>query len=195
MLSLILDNYDSFTFNLYQYIGELKGNPVVFRNDKITLSEIRDLKPTHIVLSPGPGRPEDSNYFGVCLVAIQELGNKIPILGVCLGHQGIVYAFGGKIISAPKIMHGKTCLIKHSGKGIFNDVKNPCEVMRYHSLVGAKKPWPKELNITAETEDGIVMAVEHKKYPIFGIQFHPESIGTPEGKKILKNFLGCKGAN
>jgi anthranilate synthase component 2 len=192
MLTLIIDNYDSFTFNLYQYLGELKANPVVCRNDKITLEEIKKLKPTHIVISPGPGRPDDPDYFGVCLSAIRELGTTTPLLGVCLGHQGIVYAFGGKVVPAPQIMHGKTSLIYHDGKNLFRGIRNPCEGMRYHSLVGAKAPWPKDLKITARTKDGVIMALQHKKYPIYGIQFHPESVGTPEGKRILKNFLNVK---
>lgn len=187
--TLIIDNYDSFTYNLYQYIGELKGRPVIYRNDKITIPEIKKLKPTHIIISPGPGTPENKKYFGVCIDVILKLGKKTPLLGVCLGHQGICYAFGGKIEKAPKIIHGKTSKITHNSKGIFKGIENPLIGMRYHSLIASHKNFPKELEITAKTTDGIIMALQHKKYPIFGIQFHPESIGTPAGKKILKNFL------
>ena len=187
--TLIIDNYDSFTFNLFQYLGELGANPLVYRNDKISLSEARTINPTHIVLSPGPGRPDDPAYFGVCLDLIRKAGQQIPLLGVCLGHQGIIYAFGGRVVKAPKIMHGKTSLVTHDQEGLFRGVKSPAAVMRYHSLIGSRTSWPKCLRVTAKTKEGVVMAVEHEEYPIFGIQFHPESIGTPDGKKILSNFL------
>jgi len=190
MKTLIIDNYDSFTYNLYQYLAELKGNPEVKRNNQISLGEIEDGNYSHLVISPGPGSPEDSNYFGICRQVILKIGPKIPLLGVCLGHQGIIFSFGGKIKRADKIIHGKQSLIKHSGKRIFKGVENPLLGMRYHSLIGEKKNLPKCLKIEAETiNDGVIMAVKHKKYPIFGVQFHPESIGTKEGKKILKNFL------
>lgn len=190
MKTLIIDNYDSFTYNLYQYIGELKGNPLIYRNDKITLNQIIKMRPDKIIISPGPGNPDDPKYFGVCLEVIQKLGPKIPILGVCLGHQGIIYAFGGKIIKARKIMHGKTSLIEHNGKGIFKNVPSPVSGMRYHSLVGEYKTCPKILEISALVKgEKEIMGVQHRAYPIYGIQFHPESIGTPDGKKILKNFL------
>lgn len=190
MSTLLIDNYDSFTWNLYQYIGELKGNPRIFRNDEIILAQIIKLKPARIVISPGPGSPDDPAYFGVCLEVIKKLGPKIPILGVCLGHQGIIYAFGGKIVKAPKILHGKTSLIEHDGKGIFQNIASPLTGMRYHSLVGAPESIPSELIISAKVKgEKTIMGVRHKSYPLHGIQFHPESIGTPEGKKILKNFL------
>lgn len=190
MKTLILDNYDSFTYNLYQYLGELGANPVVFRNDEISLAGIKKLKPTHLVISPGPGTPEKPRDFGICKEAILKLVPKIPLLGVCLGHQGIIYYFGGKIKRAPQILHGKTSLVKHNGKDLFRGLKSPIEVMRYHSLIGERKSLPTCLQITAETVfDHLIMGVRHKKYPIFGIQFHPESIGTPAGKKILANFL------
>ncbi len=190
MKTLIIDNYDSFTYNLYQYIGELKGNPVVFRNNEITLAAIKRGLFSHIVISPGPGSPETPAYFGICRNVILTLGKTTPLLGVCLGHQGIISAFGGKITKAGVIKHGKQSLIKHNQKGIFKNVKNPILGMRYHSLVGKKTEIPKCLEITAYSlDDGEVMGVSHKKYPIFGVQFHPESIGTKQGKKILGNFL------
>lgn len=190
MKVLIIDNYDSFTYNLYQYVGELDGNPKVFRNDKITLGEIKKGSYTHIVISPGPGSPDDPRYFGVCKQVILQFGKKVPILGVCLGHQGIISAFGGKVKRANLIKHGKQSLIEHDGQGIFQDVKNPLTGMRYHSLVGEKASIPDDLEITAVSfNDREVMGIKHKKYPIYGVQFHPESIGTEEGKKILLNFL------
>ncbi|MBU1089504.1 aminodeoxychorismate/anthranilate synthase component II [Patescibacteria group bacterium] len=189
MKTLIIDNYDSFTFNLFQFLGELKGNPLVCRNDELSLSEIQKINPTHIVISPGPGVPSDPKYFGVNLEIIHEF-KKTPILGVCLGHQGICHAFGGKIIRAPEIRHGKTSLIIHNQKKLFQKIPSPLEGMRYHSLIVERKSLPRELKITAEEKDSkIVMAVEHISRPLFGIQFHPESVGTPAGKQILANFL------
>lgn len=188
--TLLIDNYDSFTFNLYQYLGELQANPIVKRNDELTIAEIEKMQPTHIVLSPGPGRPDDVAYFGVCLEVILNLSEKIPVLGVCLGHQGIAHAFGGKVIRAPQVMHGKTSVITHTGKGIFRNLPNPIECMRYHSLVAEEKSFPPMLEITArEKESGLIMGLQHRSRKLFGIQFHPESIGTPMGKKILENFL------
>ncbi|MDD3066578.1 MAG: aminodeoxychorismate/anthranilate synthase component II [Candidatus Gracilibacteria bacterium] len=188
--TLLIDNYDSFTFNLYQYLGELHANPIVKRNDELTIAEIEKMKPTHIVLSPGPGRPDDVAYFGVCLEVILNLSEKIPVLGVCLGHQGIAHAFGGKVIRAPQVMHGKTSVITHTGKGIFRNLPNPIEGMRYHSLVAEEKSFPAMLEITArEKESGLIMGLQHRNRKLFGIQFHPESIGTPNGKQILTNFL------
>ncbi len=193
--TLIIDNYDSFTFNLFQYIGELGGNPIVQRNDQVSLAEIAKISPTHIIISPGPGRPDDSDYFGINLEVIHQLSPKIPTLGVCLGHQGICYAFGGSVVRAPQIMHGKTSEVRHDKKGLFKGIKSPLTAMRYHSLIVDKKNMPKCLRITAtEVQSGIVMAVQHEKYPLFGIQFHPESIGTPTGKQILQNFLVVKGS-
>lgn len=190
MKTLIIDNYDSFTFNLHQFIGELGGNPVVIRNNKLMLNDIEKEKYSHIVISPGPGNPSDVAYFGICKDAILIFGKNVPLLGVCLGHQGIIYAFGGKIIRAPQIKHGKTSVIKHNQEGIFSDVKNPLVGMRYHSLIGEKVSIPEILEVTATSEDDkAIMGVRHKKFPIFGVQFHPESIGTQDGKKILMNFL------
>ncbi len=190
MKTLIIDNYDSFTYNLYQYIGELGGNPEVHRNDELTIHEVKKNSFSHIVISPGPGNPTDPKYFGICSDVILTFGKIIPTLGVCLGHQGIISCFGGKIIRAKEVKHGKKSLIIHNGKGIFQNVKSPLYGMRYHSLIGEKKSIPAILQITATTiNNEIIMGVEHKKYPIFGIQFHPESIGTEEGKKILMNFL------
>lgn len=193
MKTLIIDNYDSFTYNLYQYIGELGGNPVVFRNDEINLDDIKKGKYSHIIISPGPGHPDDEAYFGVCRQVIITYGKTIPLLGVCLGHQGIVSVFGGKVVRAQVIKHGKQSIISHDGKHIFAGVKNPLVGMRYHSLVGQKETIPDELVITALSQDDkAVMGVRHKNYPVFGVQFHPESIGTQEGKKILENFLLMK---
>ncbi|UCC58756.1 MAG: aminodeoxychorismate/anthranilate synthase component II [Candidatus Bathyarchaeum sp.] len=190
MKVLVIDNYDSFVYNLVQYIGELGGEPVVFRNDKITLQQAMALNPQRIVISPGPGTPEEPHYFGVCSAILQQMSSKIPTLGVCLGNQGIIYAFGGKIVQAKRLMHGKTSRIKHDGKGIFEGVKNPFIGTRYHSLVGDRSSIPSCLEITAESmDDGEVMGVRHINYPITGIQFHPESILCEDGKKIIKNFL------
>ena len=187
--TLIIDNYDSFTFNLFQFLGELKANPVVFRNDELTLEKIREIRPSHIVISPGPGRPDDPEYFGINSAVIREMTDT-PILGVCLGHQGICYVLGGKIIRAPKVMHGKTSEIIHNQKGLFKEIKSPLIGMRYHSLIADRKSFSPELKITAyEKKSQIIMAIEHETRPLFGIQFHPESVGTPTGKKILANFL------
>jgi anthranilate synthase/aminodeoxychorismate synthase-like glutamine amidotransferase len=184
---LIIDNYDSFTYNLVQYLGELKAKVQVYRNDALTIAKIRKMKPEKIVISPGPGRPEDA---GISVDIIKQLGPKIPILGVCLGHQGIGFAFGGKIINAKRLMHGKTSMIKHEAQGIFKGLPNPFEATRYHSLVIDPKHFPECLTITAtSTDDGEIMAVRHKIYPIYGVQFHPESILTKQGMNLLKNFL------
>ena len=190
MKVLVIDNYDSFVYNLVQYIGELGADTVVYRNNEITLKQVQTLKPDRIVISPGPGTPEETRYFGVCTDILQHVSPEVPTLGVCLGHQGIVHAFGGRIIRAQKLMHGKTSKIKHDGKGIFRDVKNPFTATRYHSLVGDKRFIPSCLEITAEAaDDGEMMAVRHRNYPIEGVQFHPESILCEDGKLILKNFL------
>ena len=193
MKVLVIDNYDSFVYNLVQYIGELGAETVVYRNDQISLQEIIKLKPDRIVISPGPGTPEDEKYFGVCTAILRNLSPKTPTLGVCLGHQGIIYAFGGKIIHAKKLMHGKTCTIKHNQKGIFTGVRNPFNATRYHSLAGERESIPVCLEITAESvEDGEIMAIRHRQYPIYGVQFHPESILCEDGKLIIKNFLEGK---
>ncbi len=184
---LIIDNYDSFTYNLVQYLGSLKAQVKVFRNDALTVDRIRKMKPQKIVISPGPGRPEDA---GISVDIIKELGPDIPLLGVCLGHQAIGYAFGGKIISAKRLMHGKTSMIKHNGRGIFANLPNPFEATRYHSLVIDARHVPQDLDITAKsTDDREIMGVQHKTYPIYGVQFHPESILTKQGINILRNFL------
>ena len=183
---IVIDNYDSFTYNLVQYLQELGAKTLVFRNDKITVDKIKKLKPERILISPGPGNPTGS---GISLEAIREFYGKVPVLGVCLGHQCIGHVFKAKIIRASVIMHGKTSLIYHNAKGIFKGIKNPFEATRYHSLVIDPKTFPENLVITAKTKDGTIMGVQDKKEPLFGVQFHPESILTLEGKKILNNFL------
>jgi para-aminobenzoate synthetase component II len=183
---LLLDNYDSFTYNLAQYLGELGCTLEVHRNDKISVDQIARRKPERIVISPGPCTPQEA---GISIELIQKLAGKFPILGVCLGHQAIGAAFGGKIIRAPKLFHGKTSQIEHNGKGIFSSVPNPLTATRYHSLIVERKSLPRSLAITAETSDGVIMGLRHKRYPIEGVQFHPESVLTESGKKILQNFL------
>ncbi len=190
MRVLVIDNYDSFVYNLAQYVGELGGEPIVYRNDKITVKQICRMKPSRIILSPGPGVPEDPRYFGVCTAILQEISSKVPTLGVCLGHQGIINTFGGRVKRAGRLMHGKTSLVRHNEKGVFKGVPNPIEATRYHSLVGDRASLPACLEITAESmDDGEIMGIRHRHYPIEGVQFHPESILTKEGKKIIKNFL------
>nr|YP_009504618.1 anthranilate synthase component 2 [Cyanophora biloba]AWW13811.1 anthranilate synthase component 2 [Cyanophora biloba] len=184
---LLLDNYDSFTYNLAQYLNELGVKVLVQRNDKITIKEILELNIQGIVISPGPGKPEEA---GISMDIIKYLGPTIPILGVCLGHQSIGHIFGGKIIKAPKLIHGKPSIIYHNQKGIFSNLKNPIIATRYHSLIIEKESCPAELEITAWTEDGLIMGVQHKQYKhIQGIQFHPESILTESGKQMLQNFI------
>jgi anthranilate synthase component 2 len=187
---LIIDNYDSFTYNLYQSIASHVTDIRVFRNDKITITEIRKLQPTAIILSPGPGRPEDA---GICVELIKNVGKDIPILGVCLGHQAIVIAFGGKVIQAPEIVHGKADMISHHQQGIYRDLPKPFKAGRYHSLMADKNSLPADLIIEAENSTGLIMGIKHKKYPIYGVQFHPESILTPDGNMLLKTFCtsGC----
>jgi anthranilate synthase component 2 len=193
MKVLVIDNYDSFVYNLVQYIGELGAETVVYRNDQVSLEKLKELKPDRIVISPGPGNPQDEKYFGVCTAILQSMSKTIPTLGVCLGHQGIVYTFGGKVIAAKKLMHGKTCTIKHDGKGVFRGVRNPFNATRYHSLAGERCSIPPCLRITAEAvDDGEIMGIRHIEYPIFGVQFHPESILCEDGKLIIKNFLEGK---
>jgi len=187
---LVIDNYDSFVYNLVQYVGELGAKPIVYRNDQITLEKAIDLHPDRIVISPGPGTPEDIRYFGVCSEILRKMSSRIPTLGVCLGHQGVIFTFGGKITRGRRLMHGKTSVIRHDCKGIFRGVENPLEATRYHSLVGDRESIPSCLEVTAESLDDLeVMGVRHAKYPIEGIQFHPESILTGSGKRIMKNFL------
>jgi len=187
---LIIDNYDSFVYNIAQYLGELGVECEVIRNDKITINEIKQKKYDGIIISPGPGTPDDKKYFGVCSDVIKDMGSKTPILGVCLGHQGIISAFGGKVTNAGCVRHGKTSPVRHSNSELFKGVKNPFRATRYHSLVGDKTIIPEILEVTATAEDdGEVMAIRHKEYLIEGVQFHPESIMTEDGKKILANFI------
>ena len=183
---LVIDNYDSFTYNLVQYLGELGQELKVFRNDEIDIAGIRKLKPSRIVISPGPGHPRDA---AVSNEVIRELGPKLPILGVCLGHQCIGEAFGGHVVGAERLMHGKTSPIFHKGQGIFKGLDNPFIATRYHSLLVERSSFPKDLVITAETKEKEIMGLQHKKFPIYGVQFHPESILTTSGKQLLKNFL------
>ncbi len=184
---LLIDNYDSFTFNLAQYLGELGASPVVRRNDRIALDEIEALRPDRIVISPGPGRPEDA---GVSVDVIRRFGPRVPLLGVCLGHQAIGLAFGGRVVRAPVLMHGKTSSVEHDGKGVFKGITGPFAAGRYHSLAVASDGWPVELEIAARaSDDGTVMGLRHKTYPLHGVQFHPESVLTGEGRRILRTFL------
>jgi len=183
---LVIDNYDSFTFNLVQMIEALGRNVQVQRNDKISIRDIEDLSPAAIVISPGPGRPERA---GISLDVIRRFAQEIPILGVCLGHQAIATAFGGKVVRAPRIMHGKSSTISHDGEGIFKGVPDPFEAVRYHSLIVDRRYLPSELVMSAWTEYGEVMAIRHVRYPTYGVQFHPESILTREGERMLKNFI------
>jgi anthranilate synthase component 2 len=188
---LLIDNYDSFTYNLVQEMGALGADPVVYRNDAIDIAGIRALGPDGIVISPGPGRPEDG---GVSMAVVAELGGETPILGVCLGHQCIAQAFGARIVPAPELMHGKTSAIFHTGVGVFAEMPNPFEATRYHSLIVDRHSLPDVLEVTAETADGIVMGLRHRDLPIEGVQFHPESILTGVGPDLLANFLGALGA-
>ena len=190
MRFLIIDNYDSFVYNIAQLLGQLGVTSDVIRNDKITIDEIQKQNYDAIVISPGPGTPEDKRYFGVCTKVITDLGPTKPILGVCLGHQGIIHAFGGKVVNAGHVRHGKTSPIQYYESPLFEGVQNPFRATRYHSLVGDKTVIPDVLKVTAVAlDDKEVMAVSHKKYLIEGVQFHPESVMTGEGKKILNNFL------
>lgn len=184
---LMIDNYDSFTYNLVQYLGEMGQQLKVFRNDKITVEQIEELKPDRIVVSPGPCTP---NEAGISVEAIKHFAGKVPILGVCLGHQSIGQAFGGEIVRAGRLMHGKTSMIHHDGEGVFAGLPNPFEATRYHSLLIRRETIPDCLQITAETDMREIMGVRHKEYDIEGVQFHPESILTSEGKKLLANFVG-----
>ncbi len=186
MKILVIDNYDSFTFNLVQLVGHFTEEIIVKRNDKTSLDEINDLHPDKIIISPGPGTPKES---GISLEIIKQLGNNIPLLGVCLGHQGIGYVFGGKIIRAPILMHGKISKILHDGKKIYSNIPQNFDAGRYHSLIIDRETLPEVLEITSQTEDEIIMGVRHKKFPIEGIQFHPESILTNVGHQLMKNWL------
>ncbi len=188
---LLIDNYDSFTYNLYQYLAELGVEPLVRRNDEITAAEAEALRPTHLVLSPGPCTPREA---GVCVELIQALGPRIPTLGVCLGHQCIGVAFGGVVVRAPEPVHGKLSQINHRGAGVFRGLPSPFAATRYHSLIVERATLPAELEVTAESQDGLMMGLRHRAYPIQGVQFHPESILTREGKRLLANFLATDNA-
>ncbi len=183
---LIIDNYDSFTYNLVQYIGELHDTVKVVRNDKISIQEVTDLNPSHVILSPGPCTPSEA---GICVDLVRSIPETIPLLGVCLGHQSIGQAFGAKIIRAPHIMHGKTSEIQHTDSSIFKSLPSPLTATRYHSLIINAATLPNCLTVNATSSDGIIMGIEHKNRPIYGVQFHPESIMTPDGKSLLKNFI------
>ena len=183
---LVIDNYDSFTYNLVQYLGELGQDMRIYRNDAISIGKIKKLKPKQIVISPGPGNPKEA---GISMAVIRELGAEIPVLGVCLGHQCIGEVFGGSVIGAGRLMHGKTSLIHHDGKALFKGLENPFVATRYHSLIVERKSLPQELLITAQTKEKEIMGLVHRQYPVYGVQFHPESILTKAGKKILQNFL------
>lgn len=186
---LLIDNYDSFTYNLYQLIGIHNPDIKIIRNDELSLEEIRIIKPDYIVISPGPGNPEKVSDFGVCKQVIKELGSEIPILGICLGHQGVFNAFGGDIVRNEPV-HGKKSHIEHNQDELFQGVENPLAVIRYHSLVCQEDSLPDCLEVTARTPEGLIMGIKHREKPIFGLQFHPESVGTQEGSRIIENFLG-----
>src|ERR1051326_1840218 len=185
---LVIDNYDSFTYNLVQYLGEMGNELVVRRNDKVTLDEISDMKPDRILISPGPCTP---NEAGCSVPLIERFAGEIPILGVCLGHQSIGQAFGGDVIRNYRVLHGKVSQIRHTGQGVFRDLQNPIEATRYHSLVIKRETMPECLEITAETDEGEIMGVKHRDLPVEGVQFHPESVMTPCGKDLLRNFLAA----
>ncbi len=186
MKVLVIDNYDSFTYNLVQYFGELGAEVTVKRNDEITVKQVQNSGVDRICISPGPGRPENA---GVSENVIREVAGKLPILGVCLGHQCIGQVFGGEVIRAPRLMHGKTSMVRHSNEGVFENLQQPLEATRYHSLIVRRDNLPAALKITAETDEGEIMGLQHKDLPVHGVQFHPESILTAEGKKLLANFL------
>ena len=183
---LIIDNYDSFTYNLYQCVGEVYKDVKVLRNDEFTIDGLKKLQLQGIIISPGPGRPENA---GLCIEVIKAFEGVIPIMGICLGHQAIGQAYGGKVIGAPTIKHGKTSIIKHSEKDLFKDLNDNLKVMRYHSLIVERDTLPEVLKITAETQGGLIMGLEHKEFQVYGLQFHPESIFTEDGKMIIKNFV------
>ncbi|MFN8618317.1 MAG: aminodeoxychorismate/anthranilate synthase component II [Dehalococcoidia bacterium] len=190
MTTVLIDNYDSFTYNLYQYLAELGADVKVFRNDQVTLDEIRDLHPDHVVISPGPGDPDDA---GISRDVIREFAGKVPVLGVCLGHQCIFDVYGGTVAGAGEIKHGKTSKIHHDGKGVFKDIGDQFNAVRYHSLAGTPETTPDVLDVTARSESGVIMGVRHKTLKVEGVQFHPESIATEHGKELLKNFLDMEG--
>ena len=183
---LVIDNYDSFVYNLVQYLGELKAEPIVKRHDAITIDEVEDMSPHALLISPGPGNPKQA---GISVDLIKWAAGKIPVLGICLGHQCIGEAWGGKIVHAPQVMHGKTSLISHNKSGLFKDIESPFNATRYHSLMVDPESFPDELEITAKTDDGLIMGLKHKQFEIHGLQFHPESILTSFGHKLIENFL------
>lgn len=184
---LLLDNYDSFTYNLAQYLGEMGAAVVVRRNDQLSIRDIEAMRPERIVISPGPGRPEDA---GISVDVIRAFSDRVPVLGVCLGHQAIGHAFGGRVVRAPHVMHGKPTTVDHDGRGLFKGIGGPFQAARYHSLVVADEGWPADLEVAARSvEDGMVMALRHRRYPTHGVQFHPESVLTAEGRRILRAFL------
>ena len=185
---LLIDNYDSFTYNLAQYFGELGCDILVKRNDEISTDEIAALAPGHICISPGPCTPREA---GISKEVVLRFGRYIPVLGVCLGHQCIAEAYGGKVVHADRLMHGKSCMISHNGKALFSDLSNPFEAGRYHSLIVERKLFPACLEVTGQSNDGEIMALRHREFPVQGVQFHPESVLTPDGRKILTNFLSC----
>ncbi len=187
---VVIDNYDSFTYNLVQYLAELGADVEVFRNDAASPEKVAEMKPSHVVISPGPGRPEDA---GISVELVRKLAGTVPILGVCLGHQAIAVAFGGRIAHAGRLFHGKTSEIHHDGKTIFRGVKNPFTATRYHSLVAERTSLPGCFEVSAETKDGVIMGIRHKEFSVEGVQFHPESILTSEGHRILGNFLSLNG--
>jgi anthranilate synthase/aminodeoxychorismate synthase-like glutamine amidotransferase len=187
---LMIDNYDSFTFNIVQYLGQMGEDVRVYRNDKITLEEINRFNPQAIFLSPGPRSPREA---GITVEVIRNFYTSVPIMGICLGHQSIGFAFGGEVVRAERIMHGKTSMVRHDGKTIFAGLPNPFSAGRYHSLIVKRETLPDCLEISAETEEGEIMGLRHKQYPVEGIQFHPESVLTPQGKRIIKNFLKYTG--
>ena len=186
----VLDNYDSFTFNLVQYMGELGAELDVRRNDELSVDEVEALRPERIVLSPGPCTPQEA---GISIELIRRMAGKVPILGVCLGHQAIGAAFGGQVVRAPKLMHGKTSEVEHDGKTIFAGIRSPMVCTRYHSLIVEEKGLPKDLEVSARTADGTIMGLRHRRFPVEGVQFHPESVLTEDGKRLVKNFLELQG--
>jgi anthranilate synthase/aminodeoxychorismate synthase-like glutamine amidotransferase len=183
---LVIDNYDSFTYNLVQYFGELGADPVVKRNDAVTVDEVEKMAPERIVISPGPGSPKDA---GISMELIRRMGSRVPLLGVCLGHQCIGEVYGGKVVRAGRLMHGKTSPIRHDAKGVFRGLPNPFEATRYHSLIVEKSSVPDGLEISADTAEGEIVGLRHREHPVHGVQFHPESILSKEGKDLLENFL------
>lgn len=193
MRLLVVDNYDSFVYNLYQHLGELGGDPLVVRNDALDLAGVEALEPAGIVISPGPGHPGNPRDFGVCREILLRLSPTVPTLGVCLGHQGIAHAYGGQVVRAKRLLHGKTSTIDHDGQGVFEGIPSPLVGGRYHSLIVDPATLPPDLAVTATTEAGEIMGVRHRRFPIEGLQFHPESVLTPHGKAILSNFIRMVG--